>query len=259
MKGPILDLVNKQLDQIISERSALELKCRAFEDKLGLLQKQLEANERHRAEYLARYEKALSDKQNISAEYSQTIMNLNSKCNTLEERCLSLSKALEHVKRESSDWKTKYDNSCLELQAVEEKFTAQIAALESRRSIAEGRLAAACEQDKSAVEEASEWKRKYDVATGELKTVLEKSTFAQKRSNKELQTREDALRAEFSNFLARKVIFPLFLTCLGLFSCVWCFQYSRLRDLQIDKSLLKTSFVLHFFSRCLYMYDPIQF
>ncbi|KAH7657971.1 P-loop containing nucleoside triphosphate hydrolase protein [Dioscorea alata] len=204
LEGPILDLVNKQLDQIISERSALELKCRAYEDKLGLLQKQLEANERHRAEYLARYEKALSDKQNISAEYSQTIMNLNSKCSTLEERCLSLSKALEHVKRESSDWKTKYDNSCLELQAVEEKFTAQIAALESRRSIAEGRLAAACEQAKSAVEEASEWKRKYDVATGELKTVLEKSTFAQKRSNKELQTREDALRAEFSNLLARK-------------------------------------------------------
>ncbi|KAM0939534.1 putative guanylate-binding protein [Dioscorea sansibarensis] len=204
LEGPILDLVNKQLDQIISERSALELKYRSYEDKLGLLQKQLEANEKHRAEYLARYEKALSDKQNISAEYSQTIMNLNSKCSTLEERCLSLSKALEHVKRESSDWITKYDNSCIELQAVEEKFTAQIAALESRRSIAEGRLAAACEQAKSAVEEASEWKRKYDVATGELKTALEKSTLAQKRSNKELQNREDALRAEFSNLLARK-------------------------------------------------------
>lgn len=204
LEGPILDLVNKQLDQIISERSALELKYRSYEDKLGLLQKQLEANEKHRAEYLARYEKALSDKQNISAEYSQTITNLNSKCSTLEERCLSLSKALEHVKRESSDWITKYDNSCIELQAVEEKFTAQIAALESRRSIAEGRLAAACEQAKSAVEEASEWKRKYDVATGELKTALEKSTLAQKRSNKELQTREDALRAEFSNLLARK-------------------------------------------------------
>ncbi|KAJ0963131.1 hypothetical protein J5N97_028253 [Dioscorea zingiberensis] len=204
LEGPILDLVKKQLDQIISERSALVLKYHSYEDKLNLLQKQLEANEKHRAEYLARYEKAISDKQKISDDYSQTITNLHSKCSTLDERCLSLSKALELMKRESSDWKTKYDNSCLELKVVEEKFTAQIAALESRRSIAEGRLSAAREQAKSAEEEASEWKWKYDAAAGELKTALEKATLAQKRSNKEVQNREDALRAEFSNLLTRK-------------------------------------------------------
>ncbi|KAJ0961570.1 hypothetical protein J5N97_001321 [Dioscorea zingiberensis] len=150
------------------------------------------------------YKKAFEVLDNLLTEYESSSHGPGKwkKLAAFLQQCLS--KALELMKRESSDWKTKYDNSCLELKVVEEKFTAQIAALESRRSIAEGRLSAAREQAKSAEEEASEWKWKYDAAAGELKTALEKATLAQKRSNKEVQNREDALRAEFSNLLTRK-------------------------------------------------------
>ncbi|PKI18286.1 hypothetical protein CRG98_049440, partial [Punica granatum] len=56
----------------------------------------------------------------------------------------------------------------------------------------------------SAQEEAEEWKRKYDIAVREAKAALEKAAIAQERTNKEMQLREDAIRAEFSSGLAEK-------------------------------------------------------
>ncbi|XP_010916022.1 uncharacterized protein [Elaeis guineensis] len=204
LEGPILDLFKKQLDQTESERSALTLKCRSNEDKLGLLKKQLEVNEKHRAEYLKRYEEAISDKQKFSEEYNSRIANLLSKCSTLEERCMSIEKDLDLARQESADWKIKYDQSSLELKAEEDRFRAKFSALESRLGAAEGRLAAAREQAESAQEEASEWKRKYAVAAGEAKTALERAALVQERTNKKAQEREDALRAEFSVQLVEK-------------------------------------------------------
>ncbi|XP_008776913.2 guanylate-binding protein 4-like isoform X1 [Phoenix dactylifera] len=204
LRGPILDLFKKQLDQIESERSALALKCRSNDDKVGLLKKQLEANEKHRAEYLKRYEEAISDKQKFSVEYNSRIAKLQSKCSTLEERCMSIAKDLDLARQESSDWKNKHDQSSLELKAEEDRFKAKLAALESRLSAAEGRLAAAREQAESAQEEASEWKRKYTIAAGEAKTALERAALVQERTNKKAQEREDALRAEFSAQLVEK-------------------------------------------------------
>lgn len=209
MDGPLLDLFKRQLDKLESERTALRLKCTSSEDKLVLLKKQLEANEKHRADYLKRYEEAVSDKQRIAEDYSARISNLQGKCSTLEERCLSLSKALDHAKLESSGWKSKYDNSCSEIKAEEDKFNAQVAALESRISAAEGRLAAAREQAKGAQEEALEWKRKYDHAVNEAKTGRERAALALEQTNKKAQEREDFLRAELSGKLAEKVIYPI--------------------------------------------------
>lgn len=65
-------------------------------------------------------------------------------------------------------------------------------------------MAAAREQVQSAQEEAEEWKRKYDVAVREAKFALEKAAVVQERSNKSMQSREDALRAEFAESLTKK-------------------------------------------------------
>lgn len=181
------------------------LKLRSNEDKLALLRKQLDSNEKHRAEYMKRYEEAISDKRKVSEDYSNHITNLQSKCSSLEERCLSLSKALDSLRNESSDWKIKYERILSDQKAEEDKYKAEIAALRSRVSAADGRLAASREQAQSAHEEALEWKRKYDTAVGEAKASLERAALAQERSNKKTQEREDALRAEFLAQLAEKV------------------------------------------------------
>ncbi|CAA6665789.1 unnamed protein product [Spirodela intermedia] len=204
LNGSILDLFKKQMARIESEKSGLVLKLRSNEDKLALLRKQLDSNEKHRAEYMKRYEEAISDKRKVSEDYSNHITNLQSKCSSLEERCLSLSKALDSLRNESSDWKIKYERILSDQKAEEDKYKAEIAALKSRVSAADGRLAASREQAQSAHEEALEWKRKYDTAVGEAKASLERAALSQERSNKKTQEREDALRAEFLAQLGEK-------------------------------------------------------
>ncbi|OAY84251.1 Guanylate-binding protein 2 [Ananas comosus] len=198
IEGPIMDLFIKQLNQAESERSALALKCRSNEDKLELLKKHHEANEKQRSEYLKRYEEATADKQKVSDDLSGRISNLRSKCSTLEERCMSISKELDLARRESSDWRVKYEQSLLEQKNEEEKFAAQRAALESRYSAAEGKLAAAREQAASADEEASEWRQKYEMAAAQAKSALERASAVQEKTNKLAQDREDVIRAELA-------------------------------------------------------------
>ncbi|MCH80038.1 guanylate-binding protein 3-like, partial [Trifolium medium] len=86
LEGPVLDLIKKQMDRIGSEKSSIMLKCRSIEDKMGLLNKQLEASEKYKSEYLKRYEDAITDKKRISDDYMNRISNLQSKCSSLEER-----------------------------------------------------------------------------------------------------------------------------------------------------------------------------
>lgn len=205
LEGPVLDHLKKQLDQAESERAVLLLKCRSNEDKLALLKKQLDENEKLNAEYLKRYEEVIDEKQKVSQDYSSRLANLQGKCSALEERCYSLSKALDLAKHESSDWKVKYDDNCSELTVKDEKYNTQITALESRIVAAEGRLAAARKQSESAQAEALEWKRKYAVAVDEVKKALERAALAQERTIKEAQEREDALRAALSDELEEKV------------------------------------------------------
>ncbi|XP_066367083.1 uncharacterized protein [Miscanthus floridulus] len=204
LAGPVLDLFRRHLEHIDAERNALRLKCNSSDDKLALLRKQLEASEGHRAEYVRRYEEVLNDKQKISKDYSIRITELQTKSSKLEERCLSLSSSLETAKRECNDWKSKYDHGILQQKADESKLKSQIASLESRVSISEGRLSATREQADSAQEEASEWRRKYEVAISEAKTALQRAAVAQERTNKKVQEREDALRAELANQLSEK-------------------------------------------------------
>ena len=183
------------------------LKCRSIEDKMGLLNKQLEASEKYKSEYLKRYEDAITDKKRISDDYMNRISNLQSKCSSLEERCSSLSKAVDIARHDGMEWKRKYENLLSKQKAEEDQATSELAILRSRSSAAEARLAAAQEQSRSAQDEAGEWKRKYDIAVREAKNALEKAAAVQERSNKQTQLREDALRDEFSVVLADKVNF----------------------------------------------------
>ncbi|KAK3134837.1 hypothetical protein QOZ80_5BG0411370 [Eleusine coracana subsp. coracana] len=204
LSGPVLDLFRRQLEHIDAERNALRLKCNSSDDKLALLRKQLEASENNRAEYLRRYEEVINDKQKISRDYSVRFAELQNKSSKLEERCMGLSSALETAKRESTDWKSKYEHNILQQKADESKLKSQIASMESRVNISEGRLSAVREQAESAQEEASEWKRKYEVAVSEAKSALQRAAVAQERTNKKVQEREDALRAEISHQLSEK-------------------------------------------------------
>ncbi|KAF8032158.1 hypothetical protein BT93_D1169 [Corymbia citriodora subsp. variegata] len=204
LEGPILDLAKRVIDRVKSERSSFMLKCRAIEDQVGLLNKQLEASENYKSQYLKQYKDAISDKNKLSDDYSSRITKLQSTCSLFEERSSSLLKTLESTRQESLDWKRKYEQVLSKQKAEEDQASSEIAILKSRSSAAEARLAAAKEQAQSAQEEAEEWKRKYDIAVREAKAALEKAAIAQERTNKDTQNREDALRAEFSIELAAK-------------------------------------------------------
>ncbi|XP_047317517.1 guanylate-binding protein 3-like [Impatiens glandulifera] len=204
LEGPLLDLVNKQIDQVVSEKNSLALKYRSIEDKMVLLNKQLEASETYKSEYSKHYEEAINDKKKLAEEYTSLITNIESKSSTLEERCSSLSKSLESTRQESADWKRKYEQVLSKKKAMDDQANSEITVLKSRCSAAEARLAASREQAESAQEEAGEWKRKYDIAFKEAKAALEKAAVVQERAHKQTQEREDDLRAEWSEALTEK-------------------------------------------------------
>ncbi|MBA0748720.1 hypothetical protein Gogos_002711 [Gossypium gossypioides] len=204
MEGPILDFTRRHIDQIVSEKNSLVLKCRAIEDKMKLVNKQLEDSEKYKSEYLKRYDDAINDKKKLADEYASRMNNLQGDNSSLKERCSSLMKTLDSAKQETIDWRRKYDQVLSKQKAREDQTASEIEVLKSRSTAAEARLAAAREQAESAQEEAEEWKRKYDFAVREAKTALEKAATAQERSSKEIQLREDSLREEFSHSLAEK-------------------------------------------------------
>ncbi|KAH9748854.1 Guanylate-binding family protein [Citrus sinensis] len=203
-EGPILDLVKRLIDQIGSERSSLMLKYRSIEDNMKLLKKQLEDSERYKSEYLKRYDDAINDKKKLADDYTSRINNLQGENISLREKSSSLSKTVDSLKNEISDWKRKYDQALTKQKAMEDQVSSEIEVLKSRSTAAEARLAAAREQALSAQEEVEEWKRKYAVAVREAKAALEKAAIVQERTSKEMQQREDVLREEFSSTLAEK-------------------------------------------------------
>ncbi|XP_007025528.2 PREDICTED: guanylate-binding protein 7 [Theobroma cacao] len=204
MEGPVLDFTKRLVDQIGSEKSSLALKCRSIEDKMKLLNKQLEDSEKYKSEYLKRYDDAINDKKKLADEYASRMNNLQGDNSSLKERCSSLMKALDSAKQEILDSRRKHDQVLSKQKAKDDQTTSEMEVLKSRSTAAEARLAAARERAESAQEEAEEWKRKYDFAVREAKAALEKAANVQERTGKETQLREDALREEFSHTLAEK-------------------------------------------------------
>ncbi|KAL5213276.1 hypothetical protein ABZP36_024123 [Zizania latifolia] len=204
LEGPILDLCLKLINEAESERTSFALRCRSNEDQLELLKKQLEANEAHKSEYLKRYEAAISEKQRVSEDHSAHLANLRTKCSTLDERCLSLSKELDLVRHECTDWRVKCEQYVTQHKSEQDRFVSQLATLESRYSSAEGKLGAAREQAASAQDEALEWRHKYETAAAQAKAALERLALVQEQINKIAQEREHTIRAEFAAHLEEK-------------------------------------------------------
>ncbi|CAA0817853.1 Guanylate-binding family protein [Striga hermonthica] len=204
LEGPLLDLINKQIDQIAAEKSSLALQYRSAMDRNNLMNKQLEASEKYKSEYLKRYDDAINDKKKLADDYMARIANLQAKCTSLEEKSSNLSKAADLANKELADWKRKYELVLSKHKAEGDQVGAEVAMLKSRSSAAEARLSAAQERAQSAQEEAVEWKRKFDMAARDVKSALEKAAAIQERTNNQTQLREAALRAEFSTALAEK-------------------------------------------------------
>ncbi|KAL6567382.1 hypothetical protein OROGR_001050 [Orobanche gracilis] len=204
LEGPLLDLMKKQIDQIKTEKNSLALECRSIKDKMDLLNKQLESSEQYKSEYLERYHDAINDKKKLADDYMLCITNLQKKCSLLDEKYSNLSKILDTARQESADWKRKYELVLSRQKAEKEQSSGEIAMLRSKNSAAEARLAAAQEKAQSAQEEAEEWKRKFDMAAGDVKSSLEKVAAIQERTNYQIQSREAALRTEFLSTLAEK-------------------------------------------------------
>lgn len=194
-----------------------------MEDKIKLQNKQLEDSEKYKSEYMKRYDDAINDKKKLADDYTNRIANLQGENASLKEKCSGLSKSLDSLRNDSSDWKRKYDQLISKQKAKEDQVASEIEFLKSRSDAAEARLAAAREQSMSAQEEVEEWKRKYEVAVREAKNALEKAAIVQERTSKEMQLREDAIREEFSSSLAEKVLFSL---SLSLSNALVCFPLS---------------------------------
>ncbi|XP_051125056.1 uncharacterized protein LOC127247299 isoform X2 [Andrographis paniculata] len=204
LEGPLLHFIKKQIDLVDSEKSTFYLKCQSMEDKMALVNKQLEASENFKSDYLKRYENAISDRKRLSDGYTSHITNLQKKYSSLEEKSSNLSKTLETERQESMDWKRKSELFLTKQKAVEEQSIAEVVLLRSKTSAAEARLAANQEKARSAEEEAQEWKRKYEIAVREAKSVLEKAAGIQERANIQTHSRDAALRSELSDALAEK-------------------------------------------------------
>ncbi|KAI3958295.1 hypothetical protein MKW92_020739 [Papaver armeniacum] len=168
LEGLISDLAKKQLDQARSDKAALFLRCRSIEDKMGLLNKQIEESVQH---------------------IRGKIFELAESCGICEE--------------DSFEWKRKYEQVTSKKKAEVDQVNAEISALLSRISSAEARLAAV-EQIHSAEEEAMEWKRKFDFTSQETKAALDKAATVQERVNTHVRLKEDVVRAKFTASLSAK-------------------------------------------------------
>eukprot|EP00252_Welwitschia_mirabilis_P006983 TRINITY_DN1796_c0_g2_i1.p1 TRINITY_DN1796_c0_g2~~TRINITY_DN1796_c0_g2_i1.p1 ORF type:complete len:846 (+),score=251.56 TRINITY_DN1796_c0_g2_i1:162-2699(+) len=204
LEGPIADLTKRLVDQRASEKTSLELKCKSLEEKLALMEKQLEVSQKHGNEYLKRYEDVISDKKRISDEYVSRIANMQRSYASLEEKYTNVCELLESARKEVSELRKKHEQSIVKQKIELEKGETEMSSLKMRCNSAEARLTAAREQAESAKEEAIEWKRKHDAAAKELQTVSEKAAELRERANKQAQIREDTLRAEFASAISQK-------------------------------------------------------
>ncbi|KAI5059872.1 hypothetical protein GOP47_0024292 [Adiantum capillus-veneris] len=203
-EGPLSDLVKKWTDQKATDNTSLQLKCRSLEERLLLLGKQLDSAQRDVQDWKRRFETLGIEHKAFAEESDSRYSLLQNKYSNLEENAASLSYQLEIVRKEASDWRSKYDHLLSTRKAEEDRIVGENAALKSRCSSAEARLAAAREQAEAAKEEASEWRRKHDAALKESRESLGKASAMQESATKQAQAREDALRAEFSSAMALK-------------------------------------------------------
>lgn len=204
LEGPLLDITKRWSHENSAENDALQLKCQSLEDKLSNLGKQLDSAKKDAQEWKRRYEAIAADSKSSAEAASARYITLQKTHNSMEEKFMSQTAQLEAYRKEASDWRSKYEHLMSERQAEEKQMGLDIVTLQSRCSAAEGRLAAVREQLDSAKEEAAEWRRKHEATVEEFRISSEKATSMCERISKQAQSREDALRAEFSSTISLK-------------------------------------------------------
>ncbi|CAN8267356.1 unnamed protein product [Cochlearia groenlandica] len=204
LEGPIYDLTKRLIDNIAIEKNSLDLKFRSVEEAMNHLKQQLNDSKKYKLEYQKRYDESNNDKKKLEEMYRERINKLQGENISLDEQCSTLVKTVESKKEEIKEWRRNYDQLVLKQKAVQDQLNSEKEVLGTRSTTSEARLAAAREQAKSAQEETGEWKRKYDFAVREARSALQKAASVQERSGKETQSREDALREEFTLTLAEK-------------------------------------------------------
>ncbi|KAL2611319.1 hypothetical protein R1flu_023011 [Riccia fluitans] len=204
LNGPLLDLVKRSSDRAAAEYSTLELKFRSSAERITFIEKQTEAAQRDAQEWKKRYESSLDSYKASTEKAASQYAALQSKYSSLEERRASLLLQLEEARKEVADWRSKYNHLLAERRSEDERLGSEHAALQSRCTSAEARLAAAREQSESAKEEAAEWRRKHDSVVADSRASVERANALREKANKQHQLREDALRAEFASSIAEK-------------------------------------------------------
>lgn len=213
------------MEEVESEKNDLKLKFNSQEDKMVLLNKQLERSEKLKTEYKKHFESSIDDMRSIDDRYKGRVLDLERKCNTLEEKISYLLEMLNSSKQESFEWKMKFEETLCKKKIDDEMATPKIDILKSLSKATQLRVVAGNEKAHSAQKTAIEWKNRYDIAIGEAEAALERATTVQECSNKQVLEREDSVREEFSSNLAEKVslslppLVVLLLSIMIFFSC----------------------------------------
>lgn len=244
----ILPHAKKQIDESSSpEKRDLILKCRTIEDKIDMLNKQLEASDKLKSEYQQHYEYAIDDLKKLSDHYKSRINSLENKCSLFDERCSSLMETIDSAKQESLEWKRKFEELITSRNNENISASEEISVFKSWNHAAKAE-ATANEAARSALKEANEWKIKYENAVRETKAAVEKVASVQE-SAKQAQFREDALRADFSRSLEEKVLklysLVLFFFALHIWIFITCIILACFTILMLEKVVLRLSLIIN--------------
>ncbi|GLU06353.1 hypothetical protein SLE2022_233950 [Rubroshorea leprosula] len=182
LQDVILNQAKRQIEQVLSENSNLLFKGRSVEDKIELLNKQLEASEKFRAEYQSHYENSIDDFKKLAGHYERRIIDLDSKCTSLEERCSSLLQTEDSARQEFLEWKRRYEELLSKKSADDCKLKSEIEVLKSRCRADGAKSAAANVKAVSAQTKANEWKDKFGVALREVEILKSNSGEAEEKT-----------------------------------------------------------------------------
>lgn len=132
--GPVQDLVKRASDKAAAEYSSLVLKGRSLGERLAFSSKQTEAAQRDAQDWKKRYENIMNDYNRASENAASQYANVQKKVTSLEEKNSTLSAQLEGARKESYDWKSKYEQYHFAQRAETERLNAEIASFQVLQS-----------------------------------------------------------------------------------------------------------------------------
>lgn len=130
LAGPIHDLVKRASDKAAAEYSSLVLKGRSMGERLAFSAKQTEAAQRDAQDWKKRYENIMNDYNRASENASTQYANVQKKVTSLEEKLSTVSIQLDAAKKETFDWKSKYEQYLTAQRAETERLNSELASFQ---------------------------------------------------------------------------------------------------------------------------------